>query len=76
VTPLETALALCQEDFDSFKVGTANQPAEGSSDWYRLRSATLGLAFLKRLRVLGLDDNPIAADRVYQQTLRVFKETT
>ena len=70
---LSVAITSLQSTVDGFKHGTSEQPKDGTSEWYLLRGAVIGLAYLKRLERLGLDNDPPAADRVYREAAKVFK---
>jgi hypothetical protein len=73
-TPLETAVNLLQDEFDSYGQGTVDQPADGTTGWYLIRAAALGLAYVKRLQALGLENDIPAAERYYTTCYREFKQ--
>ena len=72
-TPLENAIAYYQTEVDSYGQGTKAQPADKSYEWFILRAMILGLAYLKRIQVLGVQDDPAACDRVYLKGNLHFK---
>lgn len=72
-TPLEVAVNLLQDEFDSYGQGTVDQPADGTTGWYLIRAAALGLAYVKRLQALGLENDVPAAERYYTTCYRDFK---
>ena len=73
INTLESAIADASFLIDAFKQGTSEQPPEGSQEWYELRAAMLGLAFLRRLVTLEIGGKPDACERVYKKCLAVFK---
>ena len=70
---LDTVIADMEAEVAAFKHGTSEQPKDGTREWFRLRGVVIGLAYMKRLRALGLADDPPAADRVYREASKVFK---
>ena len=73
MTNLEAAIAELQAQFDRFEPGTPNAPKEGSTEWFLLRASTLGLGYAKRVMAIGAADDPLAADRIYREGIRVLK---
>lgn len=73
MTPLQSAISLLQEEFDSYGQGTPEQPKEGTSGWFLLRAHSLGLSYLKRLDGLQIDGDPAAAERLYRRGNVHFK---
>ncbi len=66
INPLDTVLAELQEQFDSFKPGTTEQPLEGTVEWFQLRVTALGLSYLRQVKLLAVEHRPDACERVYR----------
>ena len=72
---IEQAIINLQAEVDSFAQGTEQQPKEGTVDWFRLRALSLGLTHLKRVKQLGVHNDPAAAERLYRTSNKTFKLT-
>jgi hypothetical protein len=75
MTPLQSAILRAKEELAAFGQGTKAQPAAGTVDWFRLRAAAAGLAYLQRLETLEVSHDPAACERVYREATKVFKAT-
>lgn len=70
---IDRAIAKLDEEILSFNNGTKQQPAEGSTEWFLLRAKTLGRSALKRMRDLGVNEDPEAAEKHYRHSLKGLK---
>lgn len=73
-TALENAISQLEEEVDSYGQGSMRQPPDRSTDWFLLRAASLGLAYLRRLRALELEGSPQASEQIYRKYLRELKD--
>lgn len=74
MTPLDAALALAQEQIDTYNLGTPSQPQPGTVDYYQLRAILVGQAYLLRLRDLGIEGDVAGQERLYKAGVRHFSK--
>lgn len=74
MSPLEAALASTEEVVSSYNIGTSQQPAAGTMDYYLLRALLVGQAYLLRLQALSLDNDVAATERVYRLGVSHFSK--
>lgn len=70
---IDDAIARLQQEVVSFNQGTAQQPKEGTPEWFLLRAKSAGLSMLKRLRQLGCQNDAAASERYYRTCSAVLK---
>lgn len=73
-TPLQTAIDLQAAEIEAFGQGTAKQPPNGSTEWFLLRAATIGMAYLKRVVELDIEQDYSASERLYRAQLPLVKK--
>lgn len=56
-----------QEDLDAYQLGTPQQPAAGSIDYYRCRALLVGQEMLRRILILGIESDVAATERLYRK---------
>lgn len=64
---LRLAIAQLEAEIAGFKQGTAQQPKEGSVEWFLLRAKATGLSMLKRMEQLDVERDAAAAERYYRK---------
>ena len=69
MTPLESAILDEQNRVNSFGQGTAKQPQFGTSEYFSLRAAAVGLAFLQTLQSQAADNSVAACESIYKRAL-------
>ena len=69
-----SAIALLAAEIEALGHGTSRAPKTGTADWYLVRAKALGLAALRQMQALGIEDDPTACDRLYKSLVREGKE--
>ncbi len=72
MTPLESAIAIGQDQIDSYHLGTTSQPQPGTTDYFQLRAVLIGQAYLLRLRDVGVENDVAAVERLYRTSVSQF----
>ena len=70
---LQTAIDELQAEITALELGTPTQPVEGTTEWFKLRSAAIGLSLLRKMKQLDLSERPAAAERFYRESSRRVK---
>jgi len=70
---LDLAIEQLQAEVIAYGQGTLAQPKEHSTEWFLLRAKVLGLSSLKRMKQLGVEADPAAAERYYRKSCTVVK---
>jgi len=73
---VERAIEQLQTEMVAFGQGTPNQPKEHSTEWFILRARACGLSMLKRMKQLGVENEPAAAERFYRKASKEVKAET
>ena len=50
---LERAILQVEEEMAALGLGTKDQPAEGTTEWFLLRALGIGLSFLRRAKQMN-----------------------
>jgi hypothetical protein len=71
---LPQAIDQLEAELASLGQGTATQPKEGTTAWFRLRALATGLSCLRQMKKDGKADDPAAAEAHYRKWLRESKQ--
>ena len=50
---LDRAITQLEEELAALGLGTKDQPAEGTTEWFLLRAKAIGLSFLRKARQMN-----------------------
>lgn len=69
MSPLEAVILREQARIDSFNQGTTKAPTFGTEDYFTLRAANVGLAYLQRIQQTAADNSVAACESIYKHSL-------
>lgn len=69
MSALDQAISDLEAEIVALGQGTAQQPKDGTAEWYRLRALALGRAYLLRVQALSIDSDAGACERLYRSQL-------